>query len=205
MLWLKPKPTPAAARWSPKGPRPVVGDYVRVVMASGDEHVRGWVFAIEPQAGEGAYFICDPSGPWIYNFDGLKVEVIAGDAMPFEVPAITEDGLKPGDPVRVFIRRRNQYEKAVFVAEVLGRRAVRYPGAGDSDYPAEDVLPLGRGRITAAQIREMRERMTVGAVQARKILTGRVLLEELDYAKDASDLKPILEVLIKDLYPDPER
>lgn len=208
VAWLKARPAPAEP-WAPKGPPPVIGDYVRVVMSSGDEHMRGWVFAIDPQAGEGRYFICDPTdyddGPWIANFPGHKMEKAAGGAMPFPVPEVTEDGLKPGDAVRVYIRARDELEKAIFISEVLGRRVVRYPGAGAMDYPAQDVVPLGRARITAAQMREMRERLHVSVFEARKALEGRGLLEELHLARSLSDIKPILETLIRKQYPDPER
>lgn len=207
MAWLKVRPAPAEP-WTPKGPTPVVGDYVRVVLSSGDEHMRGWVFAIDPQAGEGSYFLCDPTdydGPWVANFPGHKIEKIAGGVMPFTTPQTTADGLKAGDAVRVYIRDRDELERAIFIAEVLGRRVVRFPGAGAMDYPAQDVVPMGRARITAEQTKEMRARLHIGVFEARRALEGRGLLEELHLARSLSDIKPILETLILKHYPDPER
>ncbi len=53
----------------------------------------------------------------------------------------TDDGLTPGDQVRIFIRERNETGFGTFVAEFRGKRHVIFVSGGPAAYPKEDVTP----------------------------------------------------------------
>jgi hypothetical protein len=59
--------------------------------------------------------------------------------------------------------------------------------------------------MDANEVKALRDQMGIGMQEAKRILQGRDLLARIDKAKTVADLKPILEQIIKTLYPDPQR
>ncbi|WP_046869571.1 hypothetical protein [Microvirga massiliensis] len=59
--------------------------------------------------------------------------------------------------------------------------------------------------MDANEVKALRDQMGVGMQEAKRILQGRDLLARTDKAKTVVDLKPILELIIKTLYPYPQR
>jgi hypothetical protein len=59
--------------------------------------------------------------------------------------------------------------------------------------------------MDANEVRAIRDELGVGIMDAKRIVQGRDLLARIDKAKTVADLKPILEQIVKTLYPDPQR
>lgn len=59
--------------------------------------------------------------------------------------------------------------------------------------------------INADEVREVRERLGIGIIEAKRLLTGRALRAALESAQTVDDLKPILAKLIDAKFPDFEK
>jgi hypothetical protein len=58
--------------------------------------------------------------------------------------------------------------------------------------------------MDANEVRAIRDQLGVGIMEARRIAQGRELLARIDKAETLADLKPILEKIVKTLYPNPK-